>query len=214
MFGIVSLSLLLLTTLSKKYTHMLCSSPFIYRTSCTHFGVISHHSSALAADRYVYLASAFVFAPCIMSVLTQAACSPLCCSRSKWSKFILYILCNGAPFNSITRFSSRLVLICASVDAWDRDQPQRCHAILKSRKCVRFLLFETKYIRTTNDSTGTARRCVTPKRIKSVSVVHWNVLPVAVANFWTGLCAVSSGSIRGRREILSQRSKSSFVTCF
>jgi hypothetical protein len=116
MFGIVSLSLLLLTTLSKKYTHSTALLLSYIVLLVPTLGVISHHSSALAADRYVYLASAFVFAPCIMSVLSRFVFSSVL-FESKWSKFILctfFVMALSIPSQDLVRDWS------SSVRLWTR----------------------------------------------------------------------------------------------
>ena len=91
LFGIFCLMLLLVATLSKKYRNANALLVSYILLLVPTLGVISHHSSALAADRYVYLPSAFVFAPCTMSMLRRFV-FPAVCFRSKWSKFILCTL--------------------------------------------------------------------------------------------------------------------------
>ena len=158
---------LLPTTLSKKYIHS-TALLLSYRTSCTHFGSFHIQQCACCGSIRVPCVSIRVYP--VHHVRLSLVFSSVLSNRSGPSLF-WYILCNGT-FNSITRFSSRLVLICAFVDAWDRDQSQRCHAILESQ-VAHFSCYSNINTRTPTLQHRYSDESVTPKHQERI-VAHWN----------------------------------------
>ena len=123
LFGIVSSSIFLLSAiLSRKKGKTAATAAAYY--SCAlltsyiilllpTLGVISHHSSALAADRYVYLPSAFVFAPSIMFIFYQFIL-PVLSKRFKHLLCICLIILLSIPSQHLVQDWS------SSIRLWQR----------------------------------------------------------------------------------------------